>query len=124
MPSILANRDFCILKTWKASPKKGEWIMFKYSVNHPNCPERRGFIRANSILSGYYIRKLNYGTEFNYYTQCDPRGWIPASIVNRIIIKLTPRLMDQIFSATKSYNIWKEKKNQKNKSIARKKVES
>lgn len=115
MPSLISNRDFCSLKTWESRPKKGEWVIFNYSINHPKCPEKKGFIRANSILNGFYIRKLDIGTEFNYYSQSDPRGWIPTSIINKLTVKLSARLVEQIYAVSKDYKKWKEKSGSKDK---------
>lgn len=109
MPPTVSNRDFCNLRTWRARPKKGEWIIFNYSVIHKNCPEKKGFVRANSILTGYFIRKTEEGTQFNYYSQSDPKGWIPSFVINSLMTKLAPKLIDKLHSVALKYPEWKEK---------------
>lgn len=112
MPSVVSNRDFCNLRTWKARPKKGEWIIFNFSVRHQNCPEKKGFVRANSILTGYFIRKLEEGgIEFNYYSQSDPKGWIPSFVINTLMTKLAPRLIEKLHSVALTYKDWKKENN-------------
>lgn len=111
MPTGVSNRDFCNLRTWQSRPKKGEWTIFNFSVKHKDCPEKKGFVRANSILTGYYIRKVEEGTEFNYYSQSDPKGWIPSFVINFLMTKLAPRLIEKLHAVSLKYDDWKAENN-------------
>lgn len=54
-----------------------------YSITEEKCPEKKGYIRATSYISGYVLRRLEGGhTELNIVAQTDVKGIIPKSIVN------------------------------------------
>jgi hypothetical protein len=53
-----------------------------HSVVHPNAPEKKGFVRAKSILTGYLVREVEGGCTLTYLTQTDPMGWIPNWLTN------------------------------------------
>jgi len=63
-------------RSWRARPANGEWLIINHSVQHPDCPEKKGFVRAISILTGYYLKKIDgkSGTQLIYATQSDLRG--------------------------------------------------
>jgi len=109
MPTTITNRDFCNLRTWRVDEERGEYIIFNFSVRHEKCPEKKGFVRARSIRTGYMIRKLDNGCEFIYYSQSDPKGWIPTWVINYLMTKLPPRLLDKLHSVALAYSDWKSK---------------
>ena len=105
----ISNRDFCNMRTWKV--KGDEYTIFNRSVISDLCPEVKGHVRGQSILSGYYIKKLHKGgCEFIYYSHCDPKGWLPAYVVNWVMDKLAPSMIKTMYEVTLEYPKWLEGK--------------
>lgn len=109
MPIGVTNRDFCNLRTWRADHERNEFIIFNFSVIHPDCPEKKSFVRARSLKTGYFVRDLGQGNgcEFIYYSQSDPRGWIPTWVINMLMTKLPPKLLDKLHKVSIAYPGWK-----------------
>mmetsp|Transcript_391 Transcript_391/g.500 ORF Transcript_391/g.500 Transcript_391/m.500 type:complete len:238 (+) Transcript_391:36-749(+) len=108
-PGPISNRDFVNQRCWRALPDKGEWLIINWSVKHHEYPEQKGFVRAISILSGYYITKHSSGgTFFTYVTQTDPKGWIPSWVVNSVTGKFAPRVADTLHEVAQKYPEWKK----------------
>ncbi|CCW59757.1 unnamed protein product [Phytomonas sp. EM1] len=103
-PWPLKNRDFCNMRSWMEFTN-GEYIIFNHSVPHSRCPEKSGFVRAKSILSGYYIRPYNggTGTEVIYVTHSDPCGSIPHTIINLFMTKGAPILINKCEKSSEEY---------------------
>ncbi|EKG04506.1 hypothetical protein TCSYLVIO_004439 [Trypanosoma cruzi] len=102
-PWPLKNRDFCNIRSWMEF-SNGEFIIFNHSVKHADCPEKKGFIRARSILTGYLIQSLGEdGCVLTYITQSDPRGSIPHSVINFTATRLVPKVMTKLETSTKKY---------------------
>ena len=108
MPSPVSNRDFCNLRTWKANPEAREYTIFNFSVVHPDCPEAKGFVRARSLKSGYFVVGDEAGgCTFIYYSQSDPKGWIPSWVINMLMTKLPPKILDKLHKVSLAYGAWK-----------------
>jgi hypothetical protein len=111
-PPPVTNRDFCNQRAWRARKKKGEFIIINHSVLHDQCPEKKGFIRAWSFRTGYMIRvRPEGGCYFYYYSHSDPKGWLPAWLINWLMTKMGPRLVEQLHNAGKKYPEWKKTHN-------------
>eukprot|EP01100_Stratorugosa_tubuloviscum_P016104 TRINITY_DN9_c0_g1_i1.p1 TRINITY_DN9_c0_g1~~TRINITY_DN9_c0_g1_i1.p1 ORF type:complete len:225 (-),score=111.87 TRINITY_DN9_c0_g1_i1:372-1046(-) len=111
-PPGVSNRDFLNQRSWRPRPETGEYVIFNHSVTHPECPERGDFVRAQSLLTGYLIRRTSSGgSSFTYMTQSDPKGWIPAWVINSLMTKLGPKLLDNLFNAATQYEAWKSQNN-------------
>jgi len=106
--SLVGNRDFLNQRSWRASGDKGEWVIINHSVSHPDYPAFPNFVRAQSILTGYLIRKQAKGSVFVYMTQSDPKGWIPSWLVNTLCTKFAPGFLDKLYKAAKAYPEWKK----------------
>ena len=60
-------------------------ILFR-SAEHPDAPERKGVVRAETYISGYILRKNKEDRkklDFFLVSLADPRGLIPKWLVNR-----------------------------------------
>lgn len=116
-PMGVSNRDFLNQRSWRARPAAGEWLIINHSVQHPDCPEKKGFVRAISILTGYYLKKLEgkQGTQLIYATQSDLRGWIPSMVANFVTKNFAPSLLDRLHEAAKKYVDWKKEHNPERK---------
>ncbi|CCW67265.1 unnamed protein product [Phytomonas sp. Hart1] len=101
-PWPLKNRDFCNMRSWMEFTN-GEFIIFNHSVTHNKCPVKKGFIRAKSILSGYYIRPHNDGSELIYVTHSDPCGSISHAIINFFMTKGAPMLLNNCEKSSEKY---------------------
>eukprot|EP00013_Stygamoeba_regulata_P025944 CAMPEP_0177648688 /NCGR_PEP_ID=MMETSP0447-20121125/10961_1 /TAXON_ID=0 /ORGANISM="Stygamoeba regulata, Strain BSH-02190019" /LENGTH=227 /DNA_ID=CAMNT_0019151345 /DNA_START=135 /DNA_END=818 /DNA_ORIENTATION=+ len=113
--AMVSNRDFVNQRSWRRDEEKGEWIIFNHSVQHKDYPEKKGFVRACSILTGYLIlRNPGGGCIFIYLTQSDPKGWIPAWLINNLMTKLGPKLLTRMYDAAKDYTAWKTKQSNPN----------
>jgi hypothetical protein len=107
-PTGIANRDFCNERSWRVKDNK-EYIIMNHSVLHPKCPEKKGFVRANSIKTGYLVRQREEsGCTLTYLTQTDPRGWIPSWLVNTVTKKYAPQIIGKLEKAAKGYTQWKD----------------
>jgi StAR-related lipid transfer protein 10 len=108
-PGPISNRDFVNQRVWRADADKGEWLIINWSVQHDDYPEKKGFVRAQSILSGYMMRRsANGGTDFTFVSQTDPKGWIPTWVVNSVTGKLAPRVAKMLHEVTQKYPEWKK----------------
>ena len=103
-PWPLTNRDFCNQRSWMEFTN-GEYIIFNHSEPHPDCPVKSNFIRARSILTGFYIRPNadGDGTQLIYVTQSDPCGSIPRSIINFAMTKTAPRILNDCEKYSEAY---------------------
>jgi len=115
-PMGISNRDFLNQRSWRAQPHTGEWIIMNHSVAHSACPENPNFVRAQSICTGYLILKRDDGgCKFTYFTQSDPKGWIPAWVMNNITSTFAPKMVEKLEAAARAYPEWKAKHNPNHK---------
>jgi len=112
-PSPISNRDFLNQRMWRR--KSDEWIIMNHAVDHPEWPEKKGFVRATSICTGYFILKKESGCDFIYYSQSNPNGWIPGWVINNVMSTFAPRMVTKLYQAAIDYPAWKEKHNPSNK---------
>jgi hypothetical protein len=69
-------------RSWRVTDNK-EFIIMNHSVIHPKQPEKKGFVRANSIMTGYLVRFKSEGAcTLTYLTQTDPRGKVYCFVSN------------------------------------------
>ncbi|GET90570.1 hypothetical protein, conserved [Leishmania tarentolae] len=103
-PWPLSNRDFCNMRSWMEFTN-GEYIIFNHSEPHPACPVKKGFVRARSILSGFYIRPIagEGGTELLYVSHSDPCGSIPHSVINFAMTKGAGMILDNCEKYSETY---------------------
>jgi len=106
-PNPLSNRDFVNQRSWRV--KGDQYIIFNHSVKYPACPEKKGFVRARSLITGYMVTKIEGGCVLNYMTQSDPKGHIPSVLSNSVTKKLAPQIVQKIANAAKGYPEWKAK---------------
>lgn len=110
-PSPVSNRDFVNQRSWMVSSDGKEFIIMNHTVIHKNAPEKKGFVRANSIMTGYMVRSIEGGCTLTYLTQTDPKGWIPAWLSNTVTRKFAPTIVGKLNKAASGYPDWKSKHN-------------
>lgn len=60
-----------------------------------------------SHCTGYLLRQLpEGGTELTYCTLADPKGWIPAWVMNSAVSVLGPRMVGKLAEAIPNYPAW------------------
>jgi len=115
MPTGIANRDFCNQRSWRVTDGK-EFLIMNHTVAHAKCPEKKGFVRANSIRTGYLVTARDGGgCEMLYMTQTDPKGWIPAWVTNKVTKTVAPKIVEKLENAAATYVEWKNAHNPDNK---------
>ncbi|XP_048480699.1 START domain-containing protein 10 isoform X2 [Plutella xylostella] len=105
-PAPLKNRDFVLQRSWLDTGD--EKMILNHSVFHKDYPPRKGFVRAQSLLTGFTVRTAaGGGSWLGYVSRSDPRGALPAWLVNRVTAQLAPRLVHQLHAAARKYPGWK-----------------
>ncbi|XP_041356837.1 START domain-containing protein 10-like [Gigantopelta aegis] len=109
-PPPLRNRDFVTQRSWLETGS--EYYIINHSVNHENCPPRKGFIRGISFFTGYYIVRLaNNSCQMTYVSQSDPKGKLPSWAMNKLTHIMAPKVISRVYKACKKYHSWKSKHN-------------
>ena len=104
---VVSNRDFCNQRCWMEFTN-GDFIILNFSVKHNKCPEYKGFVRATSIIGGYYIQSINNGEgcQIIYISNSDLKGLVPAWIINSLTTVLAPKMCKSIEDAATKYPQW------------------
>jgi len=110
-PLGVSNRDFVNQRSWTVAADSKEFIIMNHSVVHANAPEKKGFVRAWSHMTGYMVRVVDGGCTMTYLTQTDPRGWIPNWLTNTVTKKFAPQVVGKLTKAASGYVAWKNKHN-------------
>ncbi|KAL8562216.1 hypothetical protein ACOMHN_005201 [Nucella lapillus] len=107
-PAPLKNRDFVTQRSWLNHGD--EFIIFNHSVNHTKQPVKKGTIRGVSFLTGYLIRHVDQKScQLTYVSQSDPKGNLPAWVINKLTRIMAPKVMNRLYKAAKNYTGWKSK---------------
>lgn len=109
-PPPLKNRDFVTQRSWL--DLGAEKCIVNHSVNHKSMPIRKGYVRGISYVTGYLIREQGpQKCQFTYVSQSDPRGKLPAWVVNKATQYLAPKVISRIYKACQNYSTWKSSHN-------------
>ncbi|OMJ68227.1 hypothetical protein SteCoe_34391 [Stentor coeruleus] len=82
VPTIVSNREFVQYRKYR---KDGKGILIVYwSADKEDLPIPEGWVRANTIISGYYIKPIENGVEMYFISQNDVRGKIPPKLINAV----------------------------------------
>eukprot|EP00756_Hemistasia_phaeocysticola_P006717 Hpha_TRINITY_DN13971_c0_g1::TRINITY_DN13971_c0_g1_i2::g.35693::m.35693 len=107
LPALISNRDFCNNRSWRNIDGK-EFIIMNGSKAHPRCPPRDGIVRAWSFKSGFVIRPHGEkGCTLTMLAHSDPRGFIPAWLVNSMLTSTAPATLQKLRNAALGYEKWK-----------------
>jgi len=105
-PPPMKNRDFIIQSSWLETSK--EFIIINHSVYHKDHPQKKGFIRGISYLSGFLVKPLKSGgCEVSYLTHTNPRGNLPSWACNKLSSTFAPKLVRKLHKASLNYTEWK-----------------
>ncbi|KAI5639912.1 hypothetical protein NE865_07641 [Phthorimaea operculella] len=87
-------------------------LLVRYDLRLANVIDQdivTGPFRAVSLLTGFVVRSRaeGSGSWLGYVSRSDPRGALPAWLVNRVTAQLAPRLVHQLQAAARKYPGWK-----------------
>jgi len=97
-----AQRDFCHLLYWRQL-QDGTCVIAGTSVEHPECPVKHKFVRAEVITGGWIIKPSNRSPNralVTYLMHLDLKGKIPVWIAN-LVLKSQPLCINAIRSLFK-----------------------
>lgn len=85
-PPGITNRDVCF-SGLHAMIDERTAVSIAVSVQRPDCPPAKNewkWVRSEILTSGYVARESSdgKGCELIYIVQLDPKGWLPAWVVN------------------------------------------
>jgi len=84
-------------------PDESTLMIVYQSVEHEDCPEKRNFIRAETVLSGFIIRDLgNNASQLTIISQTDIKGKIPKAVVNMMTATMAPKQVNKFLEFAKS----------------------
>lgn len=84
MPIFISNRDMVYKSVLSRDKETGVYKFSMFSVDHEKAPETVG-VRAILTNSNYLLKPLANGkTEVSVEILSDPKGWLPAWLVNLI----------------------------------------
>jgi len=107
---IIQGRDFCNQRSWFVQPDKSEFIIFNHSTPHERCPEKKGYTRAISFLTGYMVKPDKDDPKsctLTYVTQADAKGLISAWAMNQATKRFAPKLAEKLGNVALKYDEWK-----------------
>jgi hypothetical protein len=88
---FVTERDLVqIRRVYHPFPDSNSYLMHFKSIEHSMCPVQSKFVRANTIISGYYLQELNSNppsTLICTVSQTDIGGIIPKTVVNSLAAK-------------------------------------
>ena len=94
------------VKRWKLT---SVFVFALFLLLPQTCPEKKDFVRANTLLAGYYIQRISSGCILTYVAQTDPKGSLPAYFVNKLVTKLAPSILSNLREICNNYPEWKKK---------------
>ncbi|VDK52563.1 unnamed protein product [Anisakis simplex] len=99
------NRDFVIQRSWLDTGK--EKFICSHSVCHVKYPPVKSCIRGVIFFTAFIIREMDVGCELTYITHSDPKGKLPAWLINRLTRVIGPKMMKKLHKASLNYPEWK-----------------
>lgn len=72
-------------------PTKDTLCIYYRSQEHKDCPPKKGFIRANTLLSGFILRDIGRDScQITIISQTDIKGKVPKAAINYVTAKFAP----------------------------------
>lgn len=104
VPRIVANREFLQRRGFR---KQGNSIeIVYYSADRPDIPTQEGWVRAQTIISGYTIQPVPGTTNVcvNFISQNDVKGLIPPKLINAFAPKKATEWIKKLAQACSNLN--------------------
>jgi len=80
-PFPITKREFVVVRHHKKY-SDGSFLIANFSINHPSFKENSNAVRGATIISGWSLKPDNGQTRVTRITRLDPKGSIPAWVVN------------------------------------------
>ncbi|CAI8029004.1 START domain-containing protein 10 [Geodia barretti] len=99
LPLTISDRDVVQFIRREYDESTNTTYFLYRNATHPNYPERRGIVRAETILSGVIVRpdpEDPGSTKLSLMLQTDMKGWIPHMIVNTIAARSPKQWRDSL----------------------------
>ncbi|KAJ1611555.1 Steroidogenic acute regulatory related lipid transfer domain-containing protein [Cryptosporidium canis] len=81
---------------------------FSCSIEHPDAPERQGYVRMDLSIGSYMAIpiKTPFGiwSSISMFNEASPKGWIPSSVTKMIAVKMVPGSVESIVSSMLAYH--------------------
>lgn len=102
---IVDDREFVQQKkTWKNFPTEKSHILHFISLENPACPYNKKCVRAETIISGYYMQddpEVPGHSILGVLSQTDLKGNIPHFLVNKLAPKSSKGWIKSLFKGCK-----------------------
>eukprot|EP00920_Eleutheroschizon_duboscqi_P009862 GHVT01023002.1.p1 GENE.GHVT01023002.1~~GHVT01023002.1.p1 ORF type:complete len:834 (+),score=207.12 GHVT01023002.1:410-2911(+) len=105
-PFPVSHRDFLQWRRTYVDEAEGVVKMLLRSAAHPNVPEKAGVVRAETLISGYMMRRMPDdpgSTNLFILAQTDVKGLIPKWVVNTAASRAPMGWVDSLRRACESY---------------------
>uniref|UniRef100_A0A915ARU5 START domain-containing protein 10 n=1 Tax=Parascaris univalens TaxID=6257 RepID=A0A915ARU5_PARUN len=99
------SRDFVMQRSWLDTGH--EKFICSHSVCHEKYPPVKGYVRGVVFFTAYLIREADVGCHLMYATHSDPKGKLPAWLINRLTRVIGPRMLKKLHKACLKYPAWK-----------------
>ncbi|VDM48251.1 unnamed protein product [Toxocara canis] len=99
------SRDFVMQRSWLDTGR--EKFICSHSVCHEKYPPIRGFVRGVVFFTAYIVREADVGCQVTYATHSDPKGKLPAWLINRLTRVIGPKMIKKLHKACLKYPAWK-----------------
>ena len=73
------------------------------SVDHKMKPPIKKYVRANTIISSYLIKKIGNNCELGLISQTDIKGKVPRFIINALAPRVPIQWLKTVEKALKMY---------------------
>lgn len=83
MPIFFSDRDFVSRVQIRLDPSGKELVFHYQSSEEPDAPHA-GYIRGEVLNMAFHLSSIDHGRSTRVHAEflCDPKGWIPAWLVN------------------------------------------
>ena len=102
---IVTDRDFVQQrKMWKNFPTHNSHILHFISIDNPSCPINKKYVRAETIISGYYMQDdpdMPGHSILGVLSQTDIKGNIPHFLVNKFAPKASRNWVKSLIKGCK-----------------------
>lgn len=72
-------------------PEKDTLCIYYKSIEHKDCPPKKGFVRAETYLSGFILRDLGRNScQVSIISQTDIKGKVPKAVINFVTARFAP----------------------------------
>lgn len=109
-PMPLSNRDWTLRRVIYDTPE--ERMVISRTATLPSVPPLPRFVRARTIMTGFYIRPASDGrggSSVVYYTHSEFGGSVPTRLVNWVAKVLAATIVDKLYQACKELMQEKER---------------